>query len=105
MLLRRLLVPIELTWPIAYLRESEAPFARDPARHFRKMAYAERILRGRDFIFVSETHNSEEGGLFARMPTGVRGYWSAGTSRRAGVGIMIRQSFLDKICGGLHPMA
>ena len=60
------------------------------------MRYVERLLVGRDFVLLTETHGTEGEGLAARLPDGVVGFWAPGTNRRAGVAILVKQSFLDQ---------
>ena len=54
-------------------------------------------LRGRrDFVMLSEAHVTPGIKLGYRRLPGTRAWWSCGTPARAGVGIVVRQSFLDK---------
>ena len=60
------------------------------------MRYVLKLLAHRYWVFLSETHGVQGAGLMAHLPAGLQGYWSAGTARRAGVGIVIKQALLDR---------
>ena len=63
-------------------------------RHAAKDQYVRKLCCGRDVVALSETHGLEgEGGAWS-CPFGFRAWFSPGTSRRAGVGLLVKQSFL-----------
>lgn len=77
-------------------------FARRLHRHFAKDMHVRRLLKGRDFLAVSELHNLEgEGGVW-RCPPEFTPWMAPGTTARAGVGLIVRNSFLDKF-GAARP--
>ena len=62
------------------------------------MSRALELLRHQDFLLVSETHSTigKVRAVEHRLgQQGLRAYWSHGGHRRAGVGIIIRDSFLN----------
>ena len=73
---------------------SQAFFAVDVRKHFAKAKYVMRLLRGRDFVLLSEAHVTEGDKAAWRPSPGFTAMWSTGTSARAGVGIILRDSFL-----------
>ena len=50
---------------------------------------------------LAETHGTDGTQQAYTPPAGTRAYWSAGTAARAGVGLLIRESFLERF--QLHP--
>eukprot|EP00973_Karenia_brevis_P070911 9855441-Karenia_brevis.AAC.1 len=53
----------------------------------------------RDFIILTETHGIDGKALVVEerlRQAGYMAYWSHGTTRRAGVAIIIKQSFIEK---------
>ena len=75
---------------------SQAFFHSKAHMHHRKKHYALRTVKKRDFIGVVDAHEAEGGGKVMRLPTGLRSWWSAGTKQRAGVGLLVQESFLNK---------
>ena len=69
--------------------------ARSACRHGSKMRYVERLMASRDFVLVTESHATLGAAAALRLPPGVRGFFSPGTSRRAGVAVLIKESFLS----------
>ena len=73
---------------------TQALFARKRGRHDVKHHYVHRLMRGRDFVTLSDTHGLEGGTEVWARPLGCSAWFSPGTSRRGGVGIVVRDSFL-----------
>ena len=64
-------------------------------RHVAKDVYIRRLLRSRDFLAISETHGLEGEAAAWRGPQDCVGFYSAGTARRAGVGLLVKRSFMQ----------
>ena len=75
---------------------SQALFARSPIRHFSKDRYVRRLLRDHDFVILTETHSSAGESLAWHAPPDTTAWWSHGTNARAGVGLILRNSFLQR---------
>ena len=79
------------------LWNAQALFSRKAQRQELKLNKVVDLLKVQDFVLVSETH-STEGKIQAEQyrfeQLGFTCYWSHGGHRRAGVGIIIRNSFL-----------
>ena len=70
-----------------------------PRKRQRRKEYLSRMLAGRDFWIVSETHGGRgESEAFNTWlgQRGYTGYWSQFDRRRAGIGITVKNSFLAK---------
>ena len=66
------------------------------AGHAAKRHAAQRLLLRRDFLILSETHVTEGSRLACTNLPGTASWWSCGTAARAGVGIVVKKTFLDK---------
>ena len=75
---------------------AQALFARKRHRHEQKDAYMRRLLRGRDFVAIADSHGLEGVAAAWSCPDDCRCWFSPGTTRRAGVGIVIKKSFLQQ---------
>ena len=53
-------------------------------------------MRKRDFLGITESHGTKGSLKALRNPDGTRSWWSAGTSSRAGVGIIVSKTFLQQ---------
>ena len=63
----------------------------------KKWKHVLKILRGRDFLLINETHTNQgkTKAFDEKMhQLGFRAFWSHGGNRRAGVGILVRHEFL-----------
>ena len=58
--------------------------------------FVQQLLSRRDFVMLSETHVTPGSRLGYKQIPGTQAWWSCGTAARAGVGIVVKQSFLDK---------
>jgi exonuclease III len=71
------------------------------AGHAAKRHYAQRLLLRRDFLVLSETHVTEgTKRAYTDLP-GTVSWWSSGTAARAGVGIILKKTFLAKFSSQL----
>ena len=71
-------------------------FMAGAAGHASKRWCAQRLLRQRDFLIITEAHVTEGARLgFTDLP-GTTSWWSPGTAARAGVGIVVKHSFLHR---------
>ncbi len=81
------------------LWNAQGLFARKAAKHEAKWAKVMNLLRHRDFLIVTETHSTVGKALAEEdrlRRAGFQAFWSHGGHRRAGVGIIIRSTFLDR---------
>ena len=74
---------------------AQALLARLPHRHHAKKRYLFKILRGRDFVIATECHGNRGEIEAMPLPPGVRLWSSPGTTKRAGVALLIKESFLS----------
>ena len=75
---------------------SQALFAADQYKHEAKSAYVHKLMRKADVGLISEAHGTEDGNSTWRTPPNTSAWWSEGpTPGHAGVGIVIRNSFLE----------
>ena len=81
---------------------SQAMFARKRQRHDAKAAHVRRLLQDRDFLAITDTHGLEGGTAAWSCPADCRAWWSPGTTRRAGVGVVVKRSFLE-LFGAVEP--
>ena len=81
------------------LWNAQGLFASKSSVQHRKWDKVWKLSEGRDFIMVTETH-SNAGKVKAKSDIitslNFRAWWSHGTNRRAGVGILVRNSFLQQ---------
>ena len=75
---------------------AQALFARRRRRHVDKDMYVRRLLRHRDFVSISEAHCLEGAAAAWSCPSDCQAWFSPGTSRRAGVGIIVKKQFLGQ---------
>ncbi len=78
---------------------SQALFASKVSRHAAKKSYILKSLLAKDFMLVCETHSTVgRAAAFNELLSskGFRGFWSHGSTRRAGVGVIISHRFLEK---------
>ena len=73
----------------------QAIFARAGHRHFPKMRKTVRLANSHDFVGLEETHSSKGRADMLKLPANLTALWSDGSSRQAGIGIMLNRSFLE----------
>ena len=81
------------------LWNAQGLFASKACQQQKKFGELIRLMIGRDFIFISEAHsNAEKAKVKKRylQQAGLVAFWSHGTNARAGIGIVVRQTFLDQ---------
>ena len=66
------------------------------AGHAAKRQHAQCLLRRRDFLIISEAHVTKGAKLAYTDLPGTSSWWSIGTAARAGVGIIAKNSFLER---------
>ena len=81
------------------LWNAQGLFHSEPRQFYKKRDFLFKHLRGKDFWLVSELHG--DAGMSEAFQErlgreGYRGFWSHYNRRRAGVGIIVKKSFLDK---------
>ncbi|CAK0869911.1 unnamed protein product, partial [Prorocentrum cordatum] len=74
---------------------AQALFARRTCRHLSKARYLRRLAGQHDFATVTESHGSDGSTAIWGGPRDCQCRWSLGTARRAGVGVIVRRSFLE----------
>ena len=72
---------------------SQAFFATECPLQEAKQHYANQIFEKRDFLGLVETHSNRGKVLAARAQPGCQSFWSHGTNRQAGVGLLIKDAF------------
>ena len=75
---------------------SQALFASSASAQKEKQSFAWSLLDKRDFLGLSETHSLEGRIATAVLPSGCQYFWSHGTSSQAGVGLVVKDSFLQQ---------
>ena len=73
---------------------AQALFAVDPRTQGRKWRRLLGLLPKNDIVIVSESHGTTSALLLAEPPSGTQAWWSPGTSRQGGVGVVISLPFL-----------
>ena len=71
------------------------------AGYHAKKRMASSLLAKADFLMLAETHSTVAASTTYTEIPGTLSWWSAGTAQRAGVGIIVRSSFLNRF--GSHP--
>ena len=74
---------------------SQALFAAKCHLQFPKMRHAMRLFRQNDIQCLQETHATEGKARAFEIPSDSCAFWSHGTSRKAGICVMIKHSFLQ----------
>ena len=75
---------------------SQGFFATKAMQHWRKRRYLSQLIARSDFVLLSETHGTVGSqAAFTDLP-GTKSFWSAGSAARAGVGIVVQESFLAR---------
>ena len=74
---------------------AQALFARRASRQCPKQRQVRKLLQNHDFLAVQETHSTEGGVLAFECPAGTAARWSHGTTQRAGIGLLLQDSFLS----------
>jgi hypothetical protein len=64
--------------------------------HAAKRLLVSRLLAKRDFLMITEAHATAGGSLAFKDLPGTVSWWSSGTAARAGVGIIVKNSFISK---------
>ncbi len=64
-------------------------------RHSAKRHHARRLLNNREFLALRETHETNGSQAAFSDFEGTRSFWSAGTSARSGVGLLVKTGFLQ----------
>ena len=75
---------------------TQALFCKNIWRHHRKRLHAYKLISKRDFLILTDTHGRDGEGDSLKLPPGVSSWWSHGSSRRGGIGIWVKDSFLAK---------
>ena len=75
---------------------AQALFAYNPELYRQKIMHIQQLLKHRDFLIITEAHITDGEKAAFRGLTGTTAYWSVGSSRRAGSGIIFRDSFLAR---------
>ncbi len=66
------------------------------AGHAAKRQYVQQLILRRDFVILSEAHVTEGTRLAYTDLPGTSSWWSSGTAARAGVGIIVKNTFLER---------
>ena len=74
---------------------SQAYFAVQESAQRNKQGHALRLLANHDFIGLGETHSNLGKVQAACIPPGARAFWSHGTNAQAGIGFLVKESFLS----------
>ena len=78
------------------LWNAQGYFMARAAAQTRKRRQAARLLARRDFLLLTEAHSTVGGArAYVDLP-GTRSWWASGTAARAGVGIIVKESFLQR---------
>ena len=75
---------------------AQALFAKDAVRHSLKWGKLLRLLRDHDVVTITESHGTSDSLQLAQAPAGAAAWWAPGTSRRGGVGVVVKESFLQQ---------
>ena len=62
-----------------------------------KMRRAWQLACTHDFVILEETHSNVGKTMAARIPQGLKAFWSHGSNRQAGVALFIKYSFFGKV--------
>jgi len=73
---------------------AQAFFAATCSKQRRKRAHVWRLLRNRHFLGITEAHSSVGAQVAVELPKGFTSFWSHGTARRGGVGIIVDEKWL-----------
>ncbi len=76
------------------LWNAQAFFTVIPTAHRGNVVYVTQLLKGNDFLAISEALVSEGEKAAFRSPAGTRAFWSVGSARSAGKGLIARESSL-----------
>jgi len=71
-------------------------FACKAFQHEAKRRFVKKLLTKADFVLISESHGTKGGQRAFTDIEGTKAFWSEGTASRGGVGILVKQDFLDK---------
>jgi exonuclease III len=74
---------------------SQALFARRSYRHHPKLRQAWKLAAMHDFTGLQETHSTKGRIEALRLPPGTNAFWSHGTTHQAGIGLVVKTSFMD----------
>lgn len=74
----------------------QALFARRSRRHHPKLRHVQRLAVQHFFFALQETHSTRGAASVLRLERGLRAFWSHGTTALAGVGLISKDTFLDK---------
>ena len=61
-----------------------------------KMRRATQLAKSHDFLAASDTHSNLGKTRALNIPPDLKAFWSHGTNYQAGIGLMLRNEFLDK---------
>ena len=75
---------------------AQALFASDPSKQKAKRDFTTRLINDHDFLGILETHGTQGVEQATQPPTGCRAFWSHGTASVAGIGLVIKQTFLQQ---------
>ena len=75
---------------------TQALFAASCRKQFPKRRLARKLIHQHDFVCLQETHGQEGKTLAFNLPDGHVAFWSNGSTRQAGVGIVLKHDFLKK---------
>ena len=53
-----------------------------------------KLIQSYDFVGLQETHSTDGAVKAMSMPTGIRPFWSHGSTRKAGIGLLVKEQFL-----------
>ena len=73
---------------------TQALFARRSERQHCKRRHAMKLIQSYDFVGLQETHSTDGAVKAMSMPTGIRPFWSHGSTRKAGIGLLVKEQFL-----------
>ena len=86
-----------MTW------NAQAFFCRDAGLHATKVDYLKKLLVSHDFVASQETHGTIGSQRAFRPPAGATAFWAPGSAARAGVGLVVKDSFLSLFdCASRH---
>ena len=75
---------------------AQALFAVNPVTQGRKWRRLLKLINKNDMVIVSESHGNTSALMLAEPPSGTLAWWSPGSSRRGGVGVVVSAAFLSK---------
>lgn len=73
---------------------AQVAYAADVSRQTPKQRYVTPLIKKRDFVGLAETHNTTGKDTTAFKRPGVSAFWAHGTNSTAGIGLLVRDSFL-----------